>query len=59
MEKLVIKGKTLGEGKPLVCVPVMESSIEAVVEEIKYLAESGADMIEWRCLLYTSDAADD
>lgn len=42
------KGKTLGEGKPLVCVPVMESSIEAVVEEIKYLAESGADMIEWR-----------
>ena len=48
MEKLVIKGKTLGEGKTLVCVPVMESSIEAVVEEIKYLAKSDVDMIEWR-----------
>lgn len=48
MNELVIKGKKLGEGRPLVCVPVMEQEREAIIREITYLSQSGADMIEWR-----------
>lgn len=43
-----IKGKKIGEGRPLVCVPVMEREKEAVVREIMALSESRADMVEWR-----------
>lgn len=48
MNALRIKNKTIGEGRPLVCVPVMEQSREAVIKEITYLSQSCADMIEWR-----------
>lgn len=48
MKELVVKGKRIGEGRPLVCVPVMEASGEKIVQEIVYLSESNADMIEWR-----------
>ena len=34
MENLLcIKGKIIGKGKPLVCVPVMESSKEEILRE--------------------------
>ena len=45
---LIIKGKTIGQGKPLICVPVMEPEADAVVAEVKALAERKVDMIEWR-----------
>ena len=45
---LIIKGKTIGQGKPLICVPVMEPEADAVVSEVKALAERKVDMIEWR-----------
>lgn len=48
MNELMIKGKKIGEGRPLVCVPVMEQESEAIIREITYLSRSGADMIEWR-----------
>lgn len=49
MENLLcIKGRVLGKGKPLVCVPIMETSKEEIIKEAKRLAELHADMIEWR-----------
>lgn len=45
---MLIKGKEIGAGKPLICVPVMEKESEEIIKEIKLLSESQADMIEWR-----------
>lgn len=45
---LKIKNKILGEGKPLVCVSVMDSKKEDIVSEVKRLVEKNAEMIEWR-----------
>lgn len=42
------KGKILGAGTPLVCVPVTEETREGIVEEIRILTEKKVDMIEWR-----------
>lgn len=43
-----IKGKTIGAGKPLLCVPVMETKKEEIIAELQTLAGSEADVIEWR-----------
>lgn len=43
-----IKGFTIGKGKPLVCIPVMESEKEKIIQEVRRLAESHVPMIEWR-----------
>lgn len=43
-----IKGKTIGGGRPCVCVPVMEKTKQGIVNEILALAKSNAEMIEWR-----------
>ncbi len=45
---MLIKGKEIGTGRPLICVPVMETESEAIIKEIKLLSKSCADMIEWR-----------
>lgn len=45
---LYIKKKKIGDGKPLLCVPVMEKKKADIIKEITYLADSKADMIEWR-----------
>ena len=50
---LQIKDKTFGEGKPLICVPVMETEKEAIVAEIKQLAEAGTQIVEWRVDAYS------
>jgi 3-dehydroquinate dehydratase-1 len=47
-ESLIIKNKKIGEGRPLVCVPVVERDKAGCIREITYLAGSTADMIEWR-----------
>lgn len=48
MKALTVKNKVIGEGRPLVCVPVMEQTREDIIKEITYLSQSCADMIEWR-----------
>ena len=49
MENLLcIKGRVLGKGKPLVCVPVMGKTKEEIIKEAKRLVWLHADMIEWR-----------
>lgn len=47
-ERKIIKGKKLGEGKPLICVPVTEVCREDIIAEIRLLVKKQVDMIEWR-----------
>lgn len=48
MKELNVKGRQIGNGRPLICVPVLERDKESIIKEITYLADSCADMIEWR-----------
>lgn len=43
-----IKGITIGEGRPVICVPVVAAKAEDVVKKIKELTEKKVQMIEWR-----------
>ncbi len=43
-----IKDITIGEGRPVVCVPVVAASPEDVIAKIKGLAEKKVQMLEWR-----------
>ena len=45
---LFIKGKEIGMGKPLVCVPVMATEEKDIVKQIIDLAQQNTDMVEWR-----------
>lgn len=45
---LKIKNKIIGEGKPLVCVSVMDNKKENIIDEVKRLIDEGTAMIEWR-----------
>lgn len=47
-----IKGREIGSGIPCICVPVVEHTKEAIVKEIIELADTQADMIEWRIDAY-------
>ena len=47
-KKLVIKGKVIGEGRPLVCVPIMENGRQEILAEAKRLADVQTEMVEWR-----------
>lgn len=51
-EELIVKGKVIGKGKPLVCVPVMGISKEEILSQVKALADKGTEMIEWRVDCY-------
>ena len=45
---LQMKNKKFGEGRPLICVPIMAASKEDIVQEAKHLVEVQVDIIEWR-----------
>ena len=47
-EPFEVKGQKIGEGRPLICVPVTEYEAEAVVEKVQRLTERQVQMIEWR-----------
>lgn len=48
MNQLYVKGRRIGEGKPLICVPIMKSTAEEIIAEAEKLVRAGAEMIEWR-----------
>lgn len=49
MENLIcVKNHVLGKEKPLVCVPIMDTKKDAIIQTAKQLIESGVEMIEWR-----------
>ena len=45
---LKIKNKVIGEGKPLVCVSVVDLNKVDIIAEVKRLIEKNIEMIEWR-----------
>lgn len=45
---MTIKGHTIGNKKPLVCVPVMETEASGIIRETRRLVEIHTEMIEWR-----------
>lgn len=45
---IIVKGKTLGKGAPLVCVPVMGATKEDILKQTQLLVDDNTDMIEWR-----------
>lgn len=52
MNRVTVRGITIGEGKPKVCVPVMGENDEAVLFQAGAAAAVGADLIEWRADAY-------
>ena len=46
------KNITIGAGKPVVCVPVVETGDEKILERIRSLTDRGVSMIEWRADFY-------
>ena len=44
-----IKGKTIGTGKPLLCVPVMDSNKEEIIDELRTLMFSRITKIIMQC----------
>lgn len=52
-----IKGITIGEGRPVICVPVVEAASEDVIAKIRELTEKNVQMLEWRVDCF-SKAAD-
>ena len=45
---LQIKNKKFGEGRPLVCVPVMATTKEEILQDVIQLVEDRIDIVEWR-----------
>ncbi|MCD8232442.1 MAG: type I 3-dehydroquinate dehydratase [Clostridiales bacterium] len=47
-EPFDVKGIHIGEGRPVICVPVVEKDAGLVVAKIRELVEKKVQMIEWR-----------
>ena len=43
-----IKNKVIGEGKPLICVSVMDAKKADILAEMKRLVAENVEMMEWR-----------
>ena len=48
----MIRGIKIGEGKPLLCAPIVEESRDGILSECRSLLNTTADMIEWRADLF-------
>lgn len=47
-KSITIKNVTLGEGVPVICVPIVSEDARGIVDEAKRLVDLGTKMIEWR-----------
>ncbi|MCY8439343.1 type I 3-dehydroquinate dehydratase, partial [Bacillus haynesii] len=53
MKKLVkVRGITLGEGRPKICVPLVGKNLAQLKEEAAYFQTLDADIAEWRADFY-------
>ena len=43
-----VKGITFGKGMPVICIPVVERTEDAILAQIRKLTEQNTAMIEWR-----------
>lgn len=51
-KELIIKGKKLGTGKPLSCVPIAEDTKDGVLSEFRSILNTPAEIVEWRADLF-------
>lgn len=47
-EMLVVKNKSFGTGRPIICVSVMDTTKAEIVAEVERLVANEVEMIEWR-----------
>ncbi|TWD94619.1 3-dehydroquinate dehydratase [Neobacillus bataviensis] len=45
---ITVKGITIGEGAPKICVPMVGTSLAQLIEEANYLNTLDLDVVEWR-----------
>lgn len=52
-----IKGRTIGEGRPILCVPVVAANADEIIAKVIDLTQRKAEMIEWRvdCFEHVQD----
>lgn len=43
-----VRGCTIGEGMPKICVPVMGNTEDEIVRQVREAAAKGPDLVEWR-----------
>jgi 3-dehydroquinate dehydratase-1 len=43
-----VKGLTIGEGIPKICVPLVGRTLQELIDEAQYVKTLGADIVEWR-----------
>lgn len=48
-KELTVRSITLGSGIPKICVPIVETTEEAILEVAAQCKASQADLVEWRC----------
>ncbi len=48
MNSVTIRNITIGEGVPKICVPIVGTTLEEILNEAKYLKDIPKDMVEWR-----------
>ncbi|MCR4673375.1 MAG: type I 3-dehydroquinate dehydratase [Lachnospiraceae bacterium] len=54
---VIVKGRYIDNNKPLVCVPIVETTKEAILSRTRDLVDSDVEMLEWRADFY-EDLAD-
>lgn len=45
---MTVRGFTIGEGIPKICVPLVGNTLSDLMEEAAYINTIGADLVEWR-----------
>lgn len=48
MKEITIKGVTIGNGMPKICVPIVKTKTEEILEMARKAEDSVADVVEWR-----------
>ena len=52
---LQIRGLMLGQGRPKICVPVVETTSEAILQAARRVRASEAELLEWRADYWEED----
>jgi 3-dehydroquinate dehydratase-1 len=58
MNTLTIRGLTIGEGRTKICVPLVSSNPETLMQEAKKAVDEKADLAEWRVDYFNSQSTD-
>lgn len=54
MNPVVVRNVKIGEGMPKICVPIVGKTEDEILKQARAIAESSADLVEWRVDWYES-----